>query len=413
MNQINKLVYILVFLVVVSASNAQKITDFKFKAKIEGETTSWAKLRIPSEVFNCTNQNLSDIRVLGITENKDTIQAPFIIRKNSDRTISNKLKIKVLNKSKINTVYYYSFELLSEQTLSLIDLKFKNKNFDWKINLEASQDQNTWFQVLDKYRILSIYNRKVDYSFTSIDIPESKYRYYRIAIPSNEEPQLLDLSVYEKKTIAADFVDVLNSKIKSIQNKELKQTKLFVDFENTIRMNKLCFNTNDKVDFYRPVSVRSITDSIEMNGNWVYKYDLIYSGVLTSEKSACLSFASKSAKKLEIIIWNDDNHELDFSSVKARSYTYDMLIRFDKTASYFLCYGGDEIAFANYDLLNFSEKIPDVYNELKLSNNIRLSQDKNEALLPFLESKIILWLIMLSLIIILAWYSIRLLKSNK
>src|SRR5690606_40823506 len=60
--------------------------------------------------------------------------------------------------------YFFTFEMPAREPINQLYLQFKEKNFDWKIRLEGSHDQQEWFTIADDYRIVSISNQLTDRS---------------------------------------------------------------------------------------------------------------------------------------------------------------------------------------------------------------------------------------------------------
>jgi len=108
----------------------------------------------------------------------------------------NEIVFKTINTTRNEKGYYYTFEVPTNESINQIKLDFFQKNFDWSIKLEGSQNQQEWFTITDDYRILSIYNELTDYQFTKLSFPDSKYRYFRLLIKSKEEPNLKLVKIF-------------------------------------------------------------------------------------------------------------------------------------------------------------------------------------------------------------------------
>ncbi len=90
----------------------------------------------------------------------------------------------------------------AETPVNEIKVDFKQQNFDWRLNLEGSQNQNEWYSILDHYRILSIKNALTDFKFTTLSLPTAKYKYYRLHFNSEEKPDLAAATLSLNKTIS-------------------------------------------------------------------------------------------------------------------------------------------------------------------------------------------------------------------
>lgn len=123
--------------------------------------------------------DFSDIRVYGVTA-KDTIEAPYVLQLSTAQGIEDEIKFELINSSFNKDGYYYSYQVLLNTAINKIKLAFKNTNFDWRVQLEGSQEQNKWFTILDNYRILSIQNDKTSYNFSDLNFPNSKFKFYHL-----------------------------------------------------------------------------------------------------------------------------------------------------------------------------------------------------------------------------------------
>jgi hypothetical protein len=129
---------------------------------LNGVNQQWHSIQLPNIVFSKVQASLSDLRIYGF-KGKDTIEVPYILEKNADQIIEKETPITIINQSKSDKGSYYTLQLNSEATINQIRLSFSATNFDWHVQLEGSNDQNTWFTILNNYRILSIKNSATDY----------------------------------------------------------------------------------------------------------------------------------------------------------------------------------------------------------------------------------------------------------
>ena len=163
-----------------------QIEQYNYKRELKGITGKWHKVVLPDEIFGKVSGNLSDIRIFGITANNDTIEAPYLIRLTTEKVSSKDVRFKTLNTSHNEKGYYFTFEIPTKESINQIKLDFKQQNFDWRLKLEGSQNQQEWFTVIEDYRILSINNELTDFQFTNISFPNSRYRFFRLLIASEK-----------------------------------------------------------------------------------------------------------------------------------------------------------------------------------------------------------------------------------
>ena len=181
-----------------------QLDTYSHRIELSGIEDQWHTIELPDTVFEKISKNITDLRIYGLTAN-DTIEAPYLLKKSAEKKLRKKIDFKVLNSVSNTKGYYFTYEIPTLEAINAIQLDFKNKNFDWKIILEASQNQKDWFTLLNDYRLLSIKNTQTNYSFTNLSFKDSKYRYYRLFIPSEQKPLILESTVKMDTITPADY----------------------------------------------------------------------------------------------------------------------------------------------------------------------------------------------------------------
>jgi len=68
-------------LLVVGAFIVKAQSDhFRYARPIEGITDEWHKISLPDELFEKLRADFRDIRIIGVTDAGDTIEAPYIMK---------------------------------------------------------------------------------------------------------------------------------------------------------------------------------------------------------------------------------------------------------------------------------------------------------------------------------------------
>ncbi|KAG1654373.1 Beta-galactosidase [Nymphon striatum] len=215
-------------------------------------------------------------------------------------------------------------EVTTEEAINRIHLDFENKNFDWKVVLEGSQNQNEWFTILDDYRVLSIQNEHTDYRFSNLEFPDAKYRFYRVLVKTQEKPELKSAKI---------------SVTRKLITTETSELKLYID-------------------------------SVETEKGWRYSYSEIYYGTLNRIEKNEFTFPTTLAQKFRVSIQNNDNQPLTIAGVSAKGYVHELHARFSKPATYYLAYGKANDRKPQYDIAKAGVKIPKEISSLTLDNII-------------------------------------------
>ena len=231
-----KIKLLLPLLVCVLITKAQT-NSYQFKRQITGVNTTWHSVKLPDDMYQKINLGFEDLRIFGIN-GKDTIEVPYLLKQRANQASLVEIPFKQLNQSAIGGIYYYTFQLAETNAISQISLDFKQENFDWKVNLEGSNDNQNWFNILKDYRILSIKNNETNYQFTKLSFPDSKYQFYRIAIKSNTQPKLTATKTTKVDTIKGIYEEVKYQTYELKNDAKKKETVIEVGFKNAVSFTK-------------------------------------------------------------------------------------------------------------------------------------------------------------------------------
>ncbi|MFO7673212.1 MAG: DUF3999 family protein, partial [Lutibacter sp.] len=328
-----------------------------------------------------------------------------------EKIVVKDVNFRFLNTTQNEKGYYFTLEVPSEEVLNQLKLDFKEENFDWKLTLEGSQNQQEWFTVVDDYRILSIKNAATDYQFTKIIFPGAKFRFFRLLVKSEENPELANVKATYNETMNGDFVDYAIANINTIQNKEEQKTTLEIDLKSTVAVSFLQIKVKDTFDYYRPISIQYVADSIKTDQGWNYLYENLTTGTLSSIENNEFKFESTILKKLKISIFNQDNEPLNIETIEAKGYVHELLVRFTEPAAYFLTYGNNKATKPNYDIERFISKVPDTITVLTLGNEQKIDKTATTTA-PLFKNKMWLWGLMGIIILVLGWFSVKMMKKK-
>lgn len=403
--------YILILLLLSSFSYGQ-VEKYDYKRELIDISEQWHNLVLPNEIYGKISQNLSDIRIYGITRSNDTIEAPYLIRKAADEISNKEVAFKMLNTSHNDNGYYFTFEVPTKESINQIKLDFKQTNFDWKLKLEGSQNQQEWFTVSDSSRILSIKNKTIDFKFTKLTFPSSKYRFFRIIIDSKDKPTLISASVSQHKLKKGTYRDYLIKNINIEENKKFKQTEIEIELPRAVPVSYINLNISDSFDYCRPITIQYLRDSSKTKEGWKYRYSTLTSSNLNSIEKNEFKFNSTTTKNLKIIIHNNDNQPLAVNSIQAKGYVHKLTVRFTKPANYFLVYGRKNTRKPYYDIERFMDKIPTKMTAIQLGQEIVIEKDAVQVVEPLFQNKYWLWLIMAVIILVLGWFTLNMLRKS-
>lgn len=402
---------ILAILIFVATSLFAQTATFEYKREIGTVSSTWQRLALPNKLFSHAQPNLADLRIFGVV-GRDTLEVPYLIKTLDDKVTTTEVSLKTINTTSNASGFFYTFEVPSKAEINELHLNFEQKNFNWNVTLEGSNDNKEWFMVLSNYRILSIENASTNYNFSTLKFPLTKFLYFRIAVKAEKQPTLLDAEIYKIDTVKGVYNKVAAQSYQIDNNKRSKETVLNISFDSPTPISYLKANVQQNVDFYRPIKIEYATDSFKTDRGMGYNYALLTEGTLSSLEDLVFNFKNTLATRLQIIIQNDDNAPLKFNGFEIKGNSYEMLARFDNLkGKYALYYGNKQAVAPNYDLDKFKAKIPAEMPTANLGN-----EEKNPAYSvhkekPLFEQKAWLWVLMAAIIALLGWFSFKMLRN--
>lgn len=391
-------------------ANAQT-KGYKFKRNITGINSVWHSMKLPDQMHKNANTGFEDMRIFGIN-GKDTIEVPYLLKQRADKINTKEIAFKQINQSSNPNGYYYTFQSDAANTINQINLYFKQDNFDWQVTLEGSNDNLTWFSILKDYRILSIKNNDTDYQFTKLSFSDSKYQYFRVALKSPVQPELLEAKISKTDTIKGTYQDVKYKSFELRNNTVDKETIINVILENPVSLSYLKLKAQSDFDFYRPIKIEYVTDSFKTDEGIQYNYANLYEGRISSLEKAEYHFDNTITSRLKITVQNNDNRPLRLGGLELKGNIFEIVARFDNPKlTYALYYGSEKITAPSYDIANFENKIPKDLTFLAISREERNPAYSIIVEKPLFENKAWLWVLMAVIIALLGWFSFKMLRN--
>ena len=406
--KIKRSLYIIGF---VSSFCYGQMDQYNYKMELEGITGSWHKITLPNLVFEKVDNSLYDIRIFGIKANNDTIETPYLLKRKTKRIENTVVNFKKLNESYNQNGYYVTFEVPSESIVNQIDLDFEQDNFDWKLTLEGSQNNSEWFTIVEDYRILSIENAFSSYQFTKISFPNSKYQFYRVTVNTPEKLKLNRATLDLQKSTAAGYRNYEINTVETNNNKQTKKTTIEITLATPVPASYISLDIQNTFDYYRPLVIQYLTDSIKTEQGWKYNYRTLRTETLSSLEEEGFNFDSTILQKLKVVITNHDNEPLTVNSVKVKGYEHELVARFTEPATYFLAYGKSNPLRSNYDIARFENTIPKNLSGLTLKDVQTIEKVPTEITEPLFKNKMWLWAVMGLIIVVLGWFSIKMIRQ--
>jgi hypothetical protein len=384
---------------------------FKYKKPINTPTKGWYEIVLDKDVYLHASKDLSDLRILGVNANGDTIEAPYILENYVDLANSSTISIKPFNLVTNERGYYATFKVPEKEFIAQCELLFDNNNYDWLIQLEGSNDEQSWFTITDKQRIIKIENEQIHFNHCRLQFEPTNYSYYRIWVKSpSEKPKLASVSITTSQPKQAK-ISTYSIKPKFKLTEKNKSTYIEVKLPSPIPVNSLSISFQEDFDFYRPATIYyGSVDSTLSDEGIVEHFEKETSAIFTSTNRVPIQLEQTITDRILISIENQDNMPLHIGSLTIIALNYKLITRISKSSNYSLYYGDNNLYFPQYDIVQFKESIPTKLNSTTLSKEESIEQEKipigNKPV-----SKIWLWALMFVLIGVMFFFSIKMLKK--
>ena len=387
--------------------NAQ-ITDYQFIRHIKGVQDTWHAITLPPEFYAKVQKSLEDIRVYGITGRGDTVEAPYLIETHDWERKMEEVPFEIINKSSKRGSAYYSFVMEEPTIINQIHFDFENENFDWKINLEGSNDQKEWFSVEKDHRVLSIHNDHISYAYTTVKFTESQYKYWRAEVKGKGLPRLKGASLRKLAVEDGLFRTHPITKFNVQENKEAKETIIEIDLLDEVPVSYVQLQVKDQFDYYRPLEIDYRTRTKAQKPI----YNKLTTSLLSSFEDHNFLFSSIITNGIRCVIENADNQPLNIESAMVVGPKQTLKIRFTEDAKYYLAYGNPNAEKPNYDLVNFKDKIPTDIKPVELGKETEIARSPFVKKKPLFISQTWLWVVLSIMVIVIGVFGYRLINHH-
>ena len=403
---------LIIVLLFIKANCFSQLSEYDYQAEINNVTDDWHTIELPIESYAFIKNNYADIRIFGLNKT-DTIEIPYIREILVDKKTATKIPFTIINESKSAAGSFFTIKNEEAKEINEIELIFREENFDWEAKIEGSNDANNWFTVSEKERLVSLKKNNIDFRATTLNFPTLDYKFIRVLLKSVSDVTLMNALIYDSKVIKGKTVvfDKIKQKVK--QDKANKTTHVTIQLSENVPISKIEIPINSDVDYYRRVFLKTLKDSVVLENRTRYNYRDIGYFEISSYKKNELNFNHVIANNLVIEIENMDNLPLSIGDIIVSGNPVILKARFPKDKlDYVLAVGNKNERTPNYDIAGFTNNIPSDLKLLSTNNFVPISKkiiEKAPPILPF--PKYVLWIILISVIAILGFFTFKMFKK--
>jgi hypothetical protein len=354
--------------------------EYNWKGKLEEVSEEgYYKIYLSPEITSQLNHSFPDIRI--VDENKNEIQ--YILKKQKkvfDKGKRNELKI-IKNKHK-KFKHYTEIIIENSEAVPISNFVFEVVNIHNPVYIKffGSQDLKRWYVLKNSFPVVPEITDADSTEFRVMDIPESKFKYYKVYFHDFDERPIEVGHVYfhDLADIRAEYEQLPPPSITQIDS--LNRSIVQLKFSSAQFIDMITFGIKGPEYYLRQVNLQKTdTVSLETAGDEYYdQYKKeFYFGSLMNNRIHLHDFK---AKKIELIIDNKDNQALQVYKANAYQLKNFLIAWLKPDTKYTLWYGSETASFPSYDLPYFIDTIPEnlpqtyIYN---IQKSKKLSEQEN------------------------------------
>lgn len=385
-----------------------QVSDCKYCLEIKEADEGWSSLKLPKEQFKHFNRNFSDIRIISVAGDNDTLENPYYVEDVKLNTEEKFYDLPLVNASTNQGESFLTILNESNQLINKLEIETPSKNYDINIKVEGSQNNSKWFEIENNKRIVNINDDLMSYNYNTMIIKDVNFKYFRLRYKSNKDFKID--GVKSSKTIEnANSETQIPIKSYNIVNKD-NLTEISVDLNSEYPISKFKCTFNED-EFHRPFSLHFISDSIQTKDSIKPVYNEFYTGMFTSYSDEAFPFKWRTLDHFKIVIKNYNNQPLNLSSIKLFHTDRFATTRLNKGDRYFFCFGNKKAMKPIYDIVMFKDKIPKDKKRLDFDNGFIINKEEVENQ-PFTLSYVWLYIVFLLIVILLGYATLKMMKNK-
>lgn len=404
--------YSIFFCATTSVAQIENYTFKRLLNKIDKE--NYYTILLSPEVIARSKSSLSDIRIYNIADT-DTSEVAYLMN-----WMGSNIKEVSIPFELINNTYderccsFVTLKFPKKQSINQIKLNITESGFDKSLKIEGSNDNKQWFTIKEHLRIVRFRNAFEDYSYTTLNFPNSEFTYFRIEFNDdvNAHVNVTEAFAYENQLIEGKYSDLKIQGKKQTENKKEKTSEIIVDFPYSYLVNYITLKNNSKNDFYRNINIYGSNGSVKTEKGEIENWYMINTSVFSSIENNTIFCNNSKTKKLKIEIINYDNEPVSIDEIKAFAEQCQLVANLPISENLYLAYGKENDNAPNYDLIHFKDKIPNELSNVDYgSEQVKIiSINKPEQLI---KSKVWLWVVMGVVLVIIGYFALSMLKKEQ
>lgn len=381
--------------------------DFSVTANLNPVSVSgYYKILLSPEILSYSNGVYSDIRLF----NSKGAEMPYIFNEETPAAAITGFKEYQLLENRHIPGKKLTRVVISnapQKVISSLSLVVRNTEVEKEITLKGSDDQQNWY-IIQK----STFDKGEKFNETSslftIIFPPSDYGYFEISVNDKKKDpvQILKVGYYDSKTAQGLYSPVPIRNIAKTDSSN-KKSYLTISLPGEYEFSKIEFEISEPELFRRNCYLAKYKT---YNNKKVL--EIIQNFELSSEKQNILETDKLRTRELIIVIENNDNVPLKINNIRLYQLSKFLIAKLDKGENYSLKTGNRELPYPEYDIKYFRENIPEELTVIK-TRNLKIANAEVLSESQTIFTKTILWIVILIVIAILGFFSVKTVKEMK
>jgi len=293
--------------------------------------------------------------------------------------------------------------------IAAFDINVKNTSATRVAKLSGSDNKQNWFVIVDSLLLLPEIAEKPGETRFHIDFPACNYKYYKLVIDNkaNDPVNFMGITtpIYVKGGERMFLAE--NPKTAVFQKDSGKISYIRVSQEADYHVNQLGMKVLGAKYYYRRLEVYLPADN---SHSFSTLGTLLQSFYFSNNSSLDFVLPRVNPKVFYLLIYNEDNPPLKVEAVSTKSNTRSLTAYLEKGVRYELIMDNPSAIMPDYDLSKLNNIIPDSVQLLNTENIIPFER-KETILSKEKNNKWILWVAIAIAIIILLFFTQRMLKE--
>lgn len=298
----------------------------------------------PSVVARCRN-GLNDIRIL---DDKGR-QVPYILKADPQQFVeSSFIAFPVLSVTKeTDKQTHVVISNTRNRTISELLLVIRNTDADRTVTVSGSDDNRQWFVIKENIQLNNIFNTGADRFVQSLTFHASSYPFFKIIINGKDllPVNIVKAGIYDFSAHLGNYLPVRDPVIAQKDSAD-KASYISVQFSDNYQIDKLELAVAGAHFYHRSFYLTAGRDNVPAA-----------SGLLLRSGIAPVYTVNVKARRLTLVIQNEDNPPLTVSSVKAYQLSRYLLMYLEPAGRYRLMFGDSTVTAPRYDLNAFTDSI--------------------------------------------------------